>query len=268
MKRPGARALSAVALLIAGCSALIPPNPDGLRVIRRSGDYQVAVELDPSRRLVNLAKFEPAIRLDIRYATSANFTSRVLYPSAEAWLRAPVAEALVRVQRDLDAEGLGLKVFDAYRPYSVTVTMWELVRDPRYVADPAEGSRHNRGAAVDVTLVRRDSGEELPMPTAYDDFTERAHRDYQELPASVIENRAKLERAMSRHGFAGLPTEWWHFDYEGWRRFELLDLTFDELRAADAAAPEAARPAGVTRAPNRDAAPQNGRRSGIRRAAP
>jgi zinc D-Ala-D-Ala dipeptidase len=267
MKRPGARALLAVALLVAGCSALIP-NPDGLRVLRRSGDYQAAVDRDPSRRLVNLARLEPAIGLDIRYATSANFTSRVLYPSAEAWLRAPVAEALVRVQRDLEGEGLGLKVYDAYRPYSVTVTMWELIRDPRYVADPAEGSRHNRGAAVDVTLVRRDSGEELAMPTAYDDFTERAHRDYQELPASVIENRAKLERAMSRHGFAGLPTEWWHFDYEGWRRFELLDLTFDELRAVDAAVPQAARPAGVTRAPNGSPAPRSGRRSGIRRAAP
>jgi D-alanyl-D-alanine dipeptidase len=151
-----------------------------------------------------------------------------VYGRAACYLRPTVAAALARVQQDLRRRGLGLKVFDCYRPLSVQRRFWELVPDERYVANPAKGSRHNRGAAVDLTLVDRQ-GRELKMPTGFDDFSPRAHRDYRDLPKAVIRNRDTLERAMRRRGFVGLPTEWWHFDFQGWERFEVLDLPFEEL---------------------------------------
>ena len=182
--------------------------------------------------LVDIETISPQIRLDIRYATQDNFTGQVLYPAARCLLRRPVAERLERVQRELEEMGLGLKVFDCYRPLSVQRQMWALVPDERYVADPAKGSRHNRGAAVDVTLVTA-GGVELEMPTAYDDFSVRAHRDYDALPAHVIANRGVLERMMVKAGFVPLPTEWWHFDAPDWEQFEILDL--DLSRAAKGA---------------------------------
>ncbi|MFN8644953.1 MAG: M15 family metallopeptidase [Candidatus Binatia bacterium] len=121
--------------------------------------------------------------------------------------------------------GLGLKVFDCYRPLSVQRAMWT-VFDERYVADPAKGSRHNRGAAVDLTLVDAN-GRELPMPTGFDDFSARAHRDYDDLPPAVLANRAQLERLMTDAGFTGLLIEWWHFDADGWERFDVLDVPLD-----------------------------------------
>lgn len=157
----------------------------------------------------------------------------VLYPVAAAWLRAPAAEALAAVQRDLAADGLALKVYDAYRPYRVTVRMWEKIRDPDYVADPARGSRHNRGAAVDVTLVDAATGEELPMPTGYDDFTPRAHHSFEDLPAEARGNRNRLRAVMEANGFDPLPTEWWHYDFRGWEGFELLDLPLESLPEAE-----------------------------------
>ena len=173
--------------------------------------------------LVDVATVAPGIRLDIRYATAKNFTGRALYPAARCLLRPGVAERLARAQEAAAAQGLGLKVFDCYRPLSVQRAMWTLVPDERYVADPAKGSRHNRGAAVDLTLVDA-SGKELPMPTGFDDFSTRAHRDYDDLPPNVIANRAQLERLMQDAGFSGLPTEWWHFDADGWERYDVLDV--------------------------------------------
>jgi D-alanyl-D-alanine dipeptidase len=171
------------------------------------------------------------IALDLRYATTNNFMHEKLYPVAKAYLRAPAAQALADVERDLAGEGLGVKVFDAYRPYSVTVKMWEPIKNPDYVADPKKGSRHNRGAAVDLTLIDRKTGKELAMPTGFDDFTPRARNDFNDLPAEAIANRAKLREAMVRHGFDPLPSEWWHFDFRGWERFELMDVPLEALEA-------------------------------------
>jgi len=179
-------------------------------------------------RLVDLAGL--GIPLDIRYATPNNFMKQTLYPVAKAYLRAPAAEALVNVQRDLAARGLGIKVFDAYRPYRVTVAMWEPIKNPDYVADPAKGSRHNRGAAVDLTLIDLKTGAELPMPTGYDDFTSRAAHASEDLPADARANRELLREVMTKHGFEPLPSEWWHYDFRGWERFELLDVGLDELK--------------------------------------
>ncbi len=180
--------------------------------------------------LVELDKFIPGIVLDIRYATTNNFTGQILYPSARCFLRKLVAKNLRDVQAELATQGLGLKIFDGFRPLSVQKKMWEVFPHPGYVADPKKGSRHNRGAAVDLTLVRLSDGAELPMPTAFDDFTSTAHRDFKDLPEESIRNRALLESVMNKHGFIGLPTEWWHFDDENWKRYPIMDFDVSTIR--------------------------------------
>ena len=180
-------------------------------------------------RLVEVSRLAAGLRVELRYATTNNFTKHVIYPaSARCYLRAPVAARLAAVQRGLQAQGLGLKVYDCYRPRSAQQILWNIVPDDRYVANPKNGSRHNRGAAVDLTLVDKD-GRELPMPTPYDDFTSKAHRSYQELPAEALHNRATLEQAMVAQGFVPLPTEWWHFDDPDSRRYPMTDISFDAL---------------------------------------
>lgn len=169
---------------------------------------------------VDIATVNARIRLDIRYATTNNFTHQKVYDAARCVLREGTARKLDDVQQDLERMGLGLKVFDCYRPLEVQRKFWAILPDERYVADPSKGSRHNRGAAVDLTLVTA-GGQELQMPTAFDDFSEKAHRDYQTLPPAAIRNRALLERVMKKHGFIPLPTEWWHFDDADWRKYPI-----------------------------------------------
>ncbi len=178
--------------------------------------------------LVDLALIDPRILRDLRYATSDNFTQQVLYPTAKCLLRLSVARRLKRVQDHLVKEGLGLKIYDGYRPLSVQKKMWALVPDPRYVADPAKGSRHNRGAAVDVTLIDI-KGLELEMPTEYDDFTEAAHRDYAGGTPLSRRNRQLLFDALEREGFSGLATEWWHFDAPDWQKYPVLDKPLNQV---------------------------------------
>lgn len=206
----------------------IPKNKYGLEVIEDQDLYLRTVAEDPSKELVDVEREVPGVRLDIRYATTDNFMREQLYPVAKAYLRVPAAGALAGVQEALKKRRLELKIFDGYRPYEVTEKIWEPYRNPDFVADPAEGSRHNRGCAVDVTLVD-ENGEELPMPTGYDDFTEKASHDYQHLPEEAIRNRELLREVMESHGFEALSTEWWHYDYVGWERFELLDLPLDGI---------------------------------------
>lgn len=189
----------------------------------------VPAPTDADARLVDLAAVAPAIRLDLRYATPDNFTGRTVYPVARCLLRAPVADALARVQARLAGRGLGLAVWDCYRPFSVQQRFWALVPDERYVARPVvqadvpvEGSRHNRGAAVDVTLVDA-AGREIEMPTGFDDFSVRAHRDATTWTPAARRNAQLLEEAMTAEGFAPLPTEWWHYDGPEWQRYGLLD---------------------------------------------
>lgn len=178
--------------------------------------------------LVDLQKVIPTIKLDIRYATINNFTGKKVYPIAKCFLQEPVALALKQVQEELAPFGLSLKVFDGYRPLSVQYIFWQLVPDEHYVADPKKGSRHNRGCAVDLTFVKLD-GTEIFMPTDFDDFTERAHSDYMQLPAEAIKNRALLRTVMERHGFTVLATEWWHFDYKGWEQYPVLNIEYENL---------------------------------------
>ncbi|HEX2098645.1 MAG TPA: M15 family metallopeptidase [Rubrobacteraceae bacterium] len=220
--------LAGVLLAAFACAPSIPRNEYGLEVIEDKDLYLRTVAEDSSKELVELQDEIPGIRLDIRYATSDNVMQEQLYPIVKALLRKPAAGSLAEVQQDLEARSLGLKVFDAYRPYEVTERMWEPIQNPAYVATPTKGSRHNRGCAVDLTLVG-SSGEELLMPTGFDDFSEKAGHDYQDLPEEAIRNRELLREVMECHGFVALKTEWWHYDWQGWERFELLDLPLTSL---------------------------------------
>lgn len=213
------RALALLLFLATACATAHPP------VVRSQAEYDRLVAADPDKRLVEITD----LPREVRYATTNNFMHEQLYPVPRVFLRRPAAIALHDVERELAREGLGLKIFDGYRPYRVTVRMWKPIRNPDFVADPAKGSRHNRGAAVDLTLIDLHTGRELPMPTGYDDFTPRARQDFNDLPADAIANRAKLREVMKSHGFDPLPSEWWHFDFRGWEKFELLDLPLEGL---------------------------------------
>ena len=204
-------------------------NPYHLKLTTNIREYRTVVKENPEMEMVDLEKAVKGIRSDIRYATPDNFTGVVIYTAPRAFVRLPVALALQKVQDSLKSHQLSLKVFDAYRPYAATLKFYEVYPDTNFVANPRFGSRHNRGCAVDVTLVESASGRELPMPTKFDDFTERAGYAYQDLPAEILANRALLSGIMSHFGFVRYPSEWWHFDYIGWERFGLMDLSFGEL---------------------------------------
>jgi D-alanyl-D-alanine dipeptidase len=222
--------LAALGFLLACASSVsIPKNRYGLAVVPDLATYERLAAADPDNRLVDLQSFIPGITLDIRYATTNNFMHQQLYPVAKAYLRYPAAVALRDVQNELAKDNLGLKIFDAYRPYSITERMWEPIRNPDFVADPSKGSRHNRGAAVDLTLIDLKTGEELKMPSGYDEFTNRARHDYFDAPEAAMRNRDKLRETMTRHGFEPLASEWWHYDFRGWQRFELMDVPLEIL---------------------------------------
>jgi D-alanyl-D-alanine dipeptidase len=134
-----------------------------------------------------------------------------------------VARALARVQQELNEKNLSLKIWDVYRPYNVTEKMWEMIKDERYVADPKKGSGHNRGIAVDLTIIDRPTGKELDMGTGFDNFTDTTHQDLKNLSPGILDNRALLKTVMEKNGFVALETEWWHFFWNS-PDFELLDI--------------------------------------------
>lgn len=203
-------------------------NPYNLDITQSKDAYDREVKQNPDWKLEDLSKIR-GIYLDIRYATTNNFTGKVIYLSPRAFARMPVFDALQKVQDSLSHFMIGLKIYDAYRPYAASLKFFEVYPDTNFVANPRNGSRHNRGCAVDLTLVELSTGKELPMPTEYDNFTEKAHPDYKDLPDTVLTNRKLLFGIMEHFGFSYYPTEWWHFDYKGWEKYKLLDLTFEEL---------------------------------------
>jgi D-alanyl-D-alanine dipeptidase len=183
--------------------------------------------------LVELTSLDRSIRLDIRYAGTRNFLGTPLYSQARAFMQRPAAEALVRVQRSLAAEGYGLLVHDAYRPWYVTRIFWDAMPPElhRYVADPAEGSRHNRGCAVDLTLFELRSGRAVQMPSLYDEATERAYPTYTGGSAEQRRTRDLLRRHMEAEGFTVYEFEWWHFDYRDWKSYRIGNTRFEDLGA-------------------------------------
>lgn len=191
--------------------------------------YRESIRTSPEKELVDLKEFIPGIVLDIRYATPNNFTGERIYTLARAYTRRPVAEALRRVQASLKEAGYGIKIFDAYRPYQATVKFYEVYHDTTYVASPYRGSRHNRGCAIDMTLIDLKTGKELPMPTGYDSFQKAAWPSTPVADPVIRKNRSMLIDAMEEQGFKVNASEWWHFDFIGWDRFDVMDIDFEEL---------------------------------------
>ncbi|HKO42179.1 MAG TPA: M15 family metallopeptidase [Pyrinomonadaceae bacterium] len=212
--------LQATALLLALFGAAIAQGPP--------------VETGPFRQpdLVELVKLDPTIRLDIRYATKNNFLGKKVYKVQRAFLQRPAAEALVRVNQKLRAKGYGLVVFDGYRPWSVTKTFWDATPPDKkiFVADPARGSRHNRGCAVDLSLFDLKTGMTVKMPSEYDEMTERSHINY-ECSTDIAESyRELLRSAMTSEGFNVYEPEWWHYDYKDWKEYPILNVQFSEVK--------------------------------------
>lgn len=215
-----------LAILILTCATVYAQDrPHVLSV----ADYTRQIKTQPEKKLVELTKVIPGIKLDIKYATTDNFMHRAMYKQARAFARAPVAEALKLVQADLQLQGLGIKIYDAYRPYAVTVDFYNLVKDTNFVAYPKYGSKHNRGCAIDLTIIDLKTGKELEMPTPFDSFKPEAYSNYANLSPVQIQNRALLKTVMEAHGFAQLSSEWWHFDFNGYKAYELLDVPFGKL---------------------------------------
>lgn len=184
--------------------------------------------------LVEVATLDPSLRLDVRYAGSDNFLRAPIYPEARVFLQRPAAEAVVRANRALQAHGYGLLLFDGYRPWYVTWMFWEATPAEKrnFVADPATGSRHNRGCAIDLTLFDLKTGLEVSMPSGYDEFSERAHPDY---TGGTTEQRAArdlLRSAMEAEGFTVNDDEWWHYDYRNWQQYRIGNAYFKDLPRA------------------------------------
>ena len=181
--------------------------------------------------LVDLASLEPTIRLDIRYATTNNFMNAVFYEDARAFLQRPGAEAVARAHRALASYGYGLLIHDGYRPWYVTKMFWDATppHQREFVANPESGSRHNRGAAVDLSLYDLLSGEPIEMPGSYDEFSHRSYSDHPGGTARQRWHRDLLRQAMESQGFTVNPGEWWHFDYQDWREYEIQNEVFGEI---------------------------------------
>ncbi|HET8675256.1 MAG TPA: M15 family metallopeptidase [Blastocatellia bacterium] len=181
--------------------------------------------------LVEVTKLDPTIRLDIRYATSNNFLGRPVYDQSRAFLQRPAAEALRRANRALRKQGYGIVIFDGYRPWAVTKLFWDSTPEDKkqFVADPAQGSRHNRGCAVDLSIFDRKTKKIVTMPSGYDEMTERSHINYAGGTPEQRRVRDMLRAAMEAEGFAVYEPEWWHYDYKDWREYPILNISFRQI---------------------------------------
>jgi zinc D-Ala-D-Ala dipeptidase len=203
------------------------PNEHGLTVISSKKAYKKQCKTNTALKMVAIKKYIPTLQIDLKYKTAQNFLNKKLYPNNfNAFLRLPVAQALNEVQKQLLLQGKSLKIFDAYRPYSVTKAMWEPIKDERYVANPKYGSGHNKGLAVDLTIVELSSKSftELEMGTNFDSFSDTAHHSFKMLPEKTLQNRLLLKGLMEKHGFRALETEWWHYSWIKSEGFDVLDI--------------------------------------------
>ncbi len=184
--------------------------------------------------LIEVAVLDPAIHLDIRYASANNFLGTPVYTQPRAFLQRPAAMALIRASQALKPLGYGLLIHDGYRPWSVTKIFWEATPPEGriFVADPAQGSRHNRGCAVDLTLYDLETGAPIEMPGTYDEMSPRSFPNYPGGTSLQRWHRALLRRAMESEGFTVFETEWWHFDYKDWQEYPILNVPFEKLDAA------------------------------------
>lgn len=186
--------------------------------------------------MIELTELDKTLKLDIRYATADNFTGTAVYTEPRAFMQKPAADALIRVHRKLKKQGLGLVIFDGYRPWSVTKMFWDVTSEDKrkFVANPVKGSRHNRGCAVDLSLFDLTTGKELEMPSGFDDFTDKASPKYTGGTAEQRKNREILRHAMEAEGFTVNDNEWWHFDYKTWANYAIYDIPFSAIKDLDA----------------------------------
>ena len=193
--------------------------------------------------LVELSSLDPAIKYDIRYATTNNFMSTAFYRQPRALMQRPAAEAVARAHKALREQGYGLLIHDAYRPWTVTKMFWDATPDAQrmFVADPSQGSRHNRGCAVDLTLYDLATGRPVQMTGGYDEFSDRSYPDYPGGTSLQRWHRELLRRTMEAEGFTVFETEWWHFDFNSWREYPILNVPFEQLAVKRAARPGAVR---------------------------
>jgi zinc D-Ala-D-Ala dipeptidase len=231
-------AIYCIVFLLTVCNASAQDtilNKYGLWVISDMVQLQKTVSKNPQKQMIDLQKKIPGIVLELRYAGTHNFMRQQLYPDiTSTYLRKPAADSLAIIQKKLNESGLGLKIFDAYRPYAVTEKMWEPVQDDRYAADPKKGSGHNRGVAVDLTIINLKTKEELDMGTGFDNFSDTAHHAFTGLPEEVLQNRQLLKNIMEQYGFKALDTEWWHYSLPNARDYELLNIAFKDLASKKA----------------------------------
>lgn len=201
---------------IAGCGAKPPKQTDTFR----------------PADLVELVKLDSTIKLDVRYATTNNFTGTAVYKEARAFLQRPAAEAIVRVNAALKPLGYGLLVFDGYRPWSITKVFWDITSEEnkKFVANPAKGSKHNRGCAVDLSLYDLSTGKEIEMTGQYDEMSERSYPNYTGGTEAQRKMRDLLRKAMEAEGFAVYTYEWWHFDYKDWQQYRIENIPFSKIK--------------------------------------
>lgn len=220
----------AVVFLLLSPLYLAAQNKYGLKATTYD-EYKKSLAKAPEKELVNLETFIPSLVFDIRYATTNNFIGEKIYNMARAYARRPVAEALKKAQAEFAKQGVGIKIYDAYRPYKATVKFYEIYHDTTYVASPYRGSRHNRGCALDMTLVDLKTGEELKMPTEFDSFKKEAWPRTPVKDPLIKKNRDLIISVMEKNGFKVNSSEWWHFDFVGYQKYEVLDIDYEELEA-------------------------------------
>ena len=214
------------------CAQKLPISSYGLTYINTVQLYKESLQNHPEKQMLSLSNI-PGVVLDLRYAGKDNFLHRNLYPedTRTTFLRKQAYEALDSVSQELAKRGLVLVIFDAYRPYSVTIDLWNTVKDERYAANPAKGSGHNRGISVDLTLADAKTHKLLPMPTGFDNFSDTAYQNFNKVDSKRIANRELLKHTMEKYGFLPLFSEWWHYSWPETGDFEVLDLSFQELNS-------------------------------------
>lgn len=246
MYRPHQLLLLIATATLAACATTAPPKQAAAPQFFHIDPVRPVAELLPIARaatppveqgdfrsadLVELTALDPTIKLDIGYATTRNFLGTPLYSQARAFMQRPAAEAVMRVQHALAKEGYGLLVHDAYRPWYVTKIFWDATPPDKhdFVADPAEGSRHNRGCAVDLTLYTLRDGRTVEMPSLYDEMSDRAYPTYAGGTPEQRRLRDYLRAHMEAEGFSVYEFEWWHFDYKDWKSYAIQNATFEQL---------------------------------------
>jgi len=220
---------STLFIMVADAQEISYSRPE---VTNKWKEFKRQVKTDSSKRMLELKKVIPGLVYDLRYATTNNFMRRQMYSenTKVTFLRLPAALALQKVQSELNEKGLGIKIFDAYRPYSVTVKFWELIKDEKYVANPSKGSGHNRGIAVDLTIIKLSNGEEINMGTGFDNFSDSAYHSFSNLPEDILQNRLLLKSVMEKYGFKAYELEWWHYFIPEASKYEILDIDFRKLK--------------------------------------